>query len=175
MPLLYTKRGFLVDIDVSTQDAELKWYASKAMNVIYSEKSDITVNTRNWFWLSKVIETCARQLKCTPNFFDYQFRSGRPISFRCIDFIISTLEFIKTGKRRFNVLNWVDLLPPQPDNKTLVSNNVIGIVNDKFGSLLLMDPVDIISLWISHQDGFDDMVATMLILFGDTDKVQQND
>lgn len=81
------------------------------------------------------------------------------------EFLIDTLRFIETGRRRISVQNWFDLLlenhEPNNDWRTR-SNAELESFTRKYRS----DTAAVVSRWVSHDGGFNDLVVSMHILFG---------
>lgn len=87
-------------------------------------------------------------------------------------FINDTLQFIKTGKRALNIQHWLILLngvDPKADNKVSIRSD------EYFGTTLPLhqrQPTRLkhhIVKWVSNPGGFEDLLGTMHVLFGDAD------
>lgn len=82
-------------------------------------------------------------------------------------FVIDTLRFIGTGRRRMSVYIWRDLVSNAPA-EGLEHVSARHDIADVFDQLKLTTSVDaLIQLWCSQDGGFDDMMNTLNLLFGD--------
>jgi hypothetical protein len=81
-------------------------------------------------------------------------------------FLEDTLRFITMGTRSVSINNWVDLLEDYPETNVLI---------DRQGSERRlkaafpnpMHTVDVIIAWCKQPSGFEDLIITLNILFGD--------
>lgn len=89
-----------------------------------------------------------------------------------VRFINDTFNFIKTGQRSLNIAFWLQLLAGNNDNN---GNRVKVNLDNFFPSnrpLHLRDTTlvkDIIIKWVSQPNGFEDLLGSLHILFGDAD------
>ncbi|AEH03518.1 virion structural protein [Pseudomonas phage PhiPA3] len=81
------------------------------------------------------------------------------------DFLLDTVRFIATGKRRVNLHTWPALLTYEPTQPINVEErrNIAGLFHELNLSL---DTKAIIQKWCTHKGGFDDLMYTMNMLFG---------
>lgn len=82
------------------------------------------------------------------------------------EFMLDTLKFINTGKRQYsNMLTWYDLLNEYPSRQP-------GVTIDRWNSLIKNVTQDInfdyMSKWINQPNGFDDIMMTAMIMFGES-------
>ncbi len=82
------------------------------------------------------------------------------------EFLIDTLKFIHTGRRGIsNLMSWYQLLSEYPDS-------IPGVCQDRWNSVVrkISQPLteDLIAMWLSHPTGFDDLMMTAFIMFGDS-------
>lgn len=80
-------------------------------------------------------------------------------------FMLDTVRFIATGRRRMSIYTWPTLLSYNvPIGSTVDSRSEISKL---FIELALeTDTTTILSKWISHKNGFDDLMYTLNMLFG---------
>jgi hypothetical protein len=86
------------------------------------------------------------------------------------EFIEDTLDFIMTGKRKLHLTSWLPLL-------TLSDLNTNVTVPSEKIKTFFVEPetkvarnvklIDVLQRWCSHEGGFEDMIQTLHILFGD--------
>lgn len=172
MHCLRSERGFNVPIQEKTKK---RWYVSPAINVLYHDHCDHLVSKLNWSWIGKAAEICAKQLAVgnRKNFFTLQFDADSTLPFRGIDYLIDTMTYLRTGRRRISIDHWFDLLEVQPEKYASLSNETIRRHREEFSELMAMSSVELVCLWLSKPDGLDDLVTSMMILFGDSEKVEE--
>ena len=85
-----------------------------------------------------------------------------------VKFLLDTLRFIKTGKREIGMMSW-DMMLSFKDRESPLYR-----VDESYESFLLSDEEDdeALSRWISHYNGFNDLIHTLRILFGNVDQYQ---
>lgn len=82
------------------------------------------------------------------------------------EFLIDTFKFIHSGRRSIsNLLSWYQLLSEYPDPE-------IGVTQDRWNSVIRKisnrPTEDLMAKWLSHPTGFDDLMMTAFIMFGDS-------
>ena len=85
---------------------------------------------------------------------------------RRLDFLEDTLRFITMGRRNVSVQNWNDLLEDFPETAVHINRNTAE-AQLKRAFPVALTTVDVIVNWCSQPGGFDDMVCTLDILFGE--------
>jgi len=127
-----------------------------------------------WSFRRKAIMVAKQMLAGRPNWFIQQDTNELVREYN-YQFLIDTLRFIGTGKRRISIHAWPDLLSNHP----VAGLNDVSErheIADVFEQLKLTTSIEaMLQLWCSHPHGFDDMVCTLNLLFGDLPlKVEQN-
>lgn len=80
------------------------------------------------------------------------------------DFLLDTLHYIVTGKRNIDVLNWQDLIFDYPDARPRsASKERYNLMKDIVGKNIRNN---YISMWCSHERGFEDMIMASHVFFG---------
>jgi hypothetical protein len=161
-----THRGFLMDRGALPADDRLTWYGNAAIGQLYDDLLNPQVDTRKWEWQKRAIEVVQDVFQMTPHFLLMQIKSGQPMPPRAVDFIHSTMTFIKTGRRSLSVLNWLDLLDHHPDVALPVSYKVQDDFKEEFSTLTMLNTARLITLWLQQPMGLQDMVQTAYALFG---------
>ena len=173
MGFIRTERGFVVNTDV---EKGKRWYNSPAINVLYHEQCDHLVNKLNWSWIGKAAEISAKQLAVNgkkKNFFCQQLDGDVALPFRAVDFLIDTMTYLRTGRRRISIDHWFDLLEVQPETFVSLSNEQLRRITDEFREILNLSSVDIVCRWLQQPEGLDDLVTSLMIIFGDSEKVEE--
>lgn len=83
------------------------------------------------------------------------------------ELLIDTMIFIRTGRRPMSIQNRVDLirLETKKDNtRGVYKNHSRDIFN-----ALAMPTEDYMYYWLQHENGFNDMLCTINVIFGDID------
>lgn len=124
-------------------------------------------NSEDWTFRSRVIACAKRLFDQTPNWFTMQDRNRFVQEYNHL-FIIDTLRFIATGRRNINIHTWPDLVSyyPDADNGDYIRRRH-GIA-DQIRDLSIDTKTDaILQNWCKRPGGFDDMMCSLNILFGD--------
>jgi hypothetical protein len=123
-------------------------------------------NSTSWQFRRLVLGCAKRLLGGRPNWFLSQDPNPWVLAYN-YQFVIDTLRFIGTGRRRISIHAWPDLLSNYPKNELPDVSNRHEIA-DTFTQLALTTSIDaLLQLWCSHPKGFDDMICTLNLLFGD--------
>jgi hypothetical protein len=86
------------------------------------------------------------------------------------EFVEDTLKFILTGKRKMTVTNWESLLTLSDitTNVTAHSKQINEFfTNPDTKQTINLKLTDVLIRWCSHEGGFEDLVQTLHVLFGD--------
>jgi hypothetical protein len=86
------------------------------------------------------------------------------ISVTQFDFIIDTIRFIKTGRRRMNLPLWARVLKFEPNLQVTEVQHAtrLKLIEQELAGL----PNSPIPLWCSHEGGLDDLILASAIMFG---------
>lgn len=80
------------------------------------------------------------------------------------DLLLDTLQYIITGKRVVNIMNWSDLLVDYPDARPRsASKERYNLMKEIVGNNVRNN---FISMWCKHERGFEDMIFTTNLFFG---------
>lgn len=83
-------------------------------------------------------------------------------------FILDTVRYIATGKRKFSIYTWPALVSYEVP---ITNESVQGRRDIYFLTQELHVPLDadaFIQMWLTHKDGFNDLVYSLHLLFGST-------
>lgn len=86
-----------------------------------------------------------------------------------VDFMVDTVDYIATGKRRMYLATWRELCSQRNDGS--IKPILLGqrVVNPKIrvpAEWLRAHPTEIISRWLSHDGGLVDMIESLYLMFG---------
>lgn len=81
-------------------------------------------------------------------------------------FLVDTILFITTGKRKVSVENWYELLDLEPKADRMAVRANEKALSDLLALVPKYNISKVISQWCSHPKGFYDMICTIEILFG---------
>jgi hypothetical protein len=119
-----------------------------------------------WSFRAKVIGAAKRLLSGNRSWFLSQDQNPYVAEYN-YQFVIDTLRFIATGRRRLSVHAWRDLVSHAPASG-LASVEERHAIADAFETFKLNTSVDqLLQLWLAQPGGFDDLINTLNILFGD--------
>ena len=156
-------RGFLrrlnrvVDAPVTDGDAAI----DELYNIYLSGK----VNHQGWGFRKEVINAAARLLRNFPMFIQMQ-RDNPYLYGYNYDFLQDTVNYIATGRRQLSVQAWKELMfehmPPSGDYKTrsrfVVLPEAVPYINKNVD--------EVVSQWCSHPNGIEDLLLTLVMIFG---------
>lgn len=136
------------------------------ITALWAEYRKPGVNTTTWTFRKKVI-ACAKRL-LTNNRNVFTRTDGNPLVVEYnYKFLLDTIRYIGTGKRQISIHAWPDLLTHLPKKTT-------ADVRDRHDIEVMMRDVGLstsadtmIQMWCSHKGGFDDMVSSLNLMFGD--------
>ncbi len=86
-----------------------------------------------------------------------------------MSFLLDTVRFIQTGKRHVSIHSWKSMLEMESGDVCDVSKRQVMRELFRTFELETFDEIDnntFIQNWLSHKNGFDDMVFTINYLFG---------
>lgn len=160
---VYYPRGFkrrlntVPDKNRLDGDAEI----DRLVNIYLSGR----VNYQSWKFRREVLEATTRLLRNFQHFLNQQRTNPHLYGYN-YEFLLDTLRYIETGRRRMSIQSWKGLmsehLPPSNDFK---SRSRI-LVDGKVPTLVKASTAEVISKWCSHKNGFEDLFQTMVVMFG---------
>lgn len=119
-----------------------------------------------WEFRKRVIAEAKRLLSGNVNWFIKQ-DSNALVQAYSYQFLLDTVRFIATGRRKMSIHLWPDLVGSHPEGG-LASVSERRDVADTFGALALSTSADaMIQRWCTHPGGFDDLMYSINLLFGD--------
>jgi hypothetical protein len=78
------------------------------------------------------------------------------------NFMADTIRFIETGSRTMHSRNWLDLLETGPSPlPTAITDSKAGLSTELISNSTLY-----IQKWVSHKGGFEDLLTSLLIMYG---------
>lgn len=153
-PRLYTTRRPFGDGIVTSQ-------GDVTVETLFGFLQDRTVNTTGWTYRKKVLECALRMFGNIDEWFKDQRNNPRITGYN-LEFLKDTLQYIRTGVRQMDLPCWAELVAEE-NSHAAEPTHLIG------KSLALgaqENTIEIIQKWCSHQNGFEDLVGTLHVLFG---------
>lgn len=140
---------------------------------IYRSYINREIDFNNWDFRLNVIEECFRLFG--PNFEEwvlYQINKNTLIYDHSLDFLLDTLNFIVGMQRKVPIFVWRELMLTDPENKSNIeiANRKISKLKDLYPRIPTQTS-DIIQLWCSQEDGFEDMLTSVFLFFGPATKL----
>ena len=80
------------------------------------------------------------------------------------DFIVDSIRFIRSGKRRMNLVLWANVTKLQPGLQITEKQRATRL--QILEAELEGCPVNVVPLWCSHEGGLDDVIVASAIMFG---------
>lgn len=146
-PKFYTRRG------------DGRWH------LLYEEYTNFPQRTVYWEYRRKVINEGLRLLSGQYNWFIKQDHNNFVTGYK-YEFLIDTLRFIATGRRNMDIHTWPMLIADEVESGLTDTNNR-NRIKQAFNEFdLSYDNPELIAKWCSWPKGFDDMVYTFNLLFG---------
>lgn len=139
-------------------------YHSDKIKELYDRRFDADFKPTSWAYRRAALVLAKTHLQRFRVWLTEQ-TNGEYLYGRRLEFLLDTLNFIQTGKRKMGVNNWFELLEenPAPDRYSVPRNAKEQLFSFEipYNSI-----VDLLVQWTTHTGGFDDMVCTLNILFG---------
>lgn len=124
------------------------------------------VRSTDWTFRREVVKAAKRLMSGHTNWFTRQ-DSNRMVTAYNYQFLLDTVRFIATGQRRISIHSWPDLLS-NVEEEGLAQVSERHDIADLFTKMALSTSADaMIQKWCSQRKGFDDMMNTLFLLFGE--------
>tara|TARA_B100002019_G_C21274081_1_gene604144 strand:+ start:1511 stop:2053 length:543 start_codon:yes stop_codon:yes gene_type:complete len=133
---------------------------------LWSEYVNPNIPTYDWVFRKRVLSVAMRLFQ-DHDWFRDQERNANLHGYN-YGFVVDTMRFIATGKRKMSLSIWSELVTHEHTQKKDVSkrHEIIDLL--KAHSLFLATPpVGMLQKWCSHPEGIDDLLWSLNILFGD--------
>jgi hypothetical protein len=155
------------------KDDKTNFVYDRDIEAIYRSYINREVDFNDWNFRLNMFEECFRLFGA--NFEEwvlYQINKNTLIYDHSLDFLLDTLNFIIGQPRKVSIFVWRELMLTDPENKSNIeiSNRKINRLKDLYPKIPTQTS-DIIQLWCSQEDGFEDMLTTMFLLFGPAPKL----
>lgn len=136
----------------------------KTIEELYKQYIGRQVNSSSWEnFRSKVVIEAVKTFGDFHRWLYFQAVHNDHIYDVNFDFIVDTLQFIRTGKRDAGVLVWKELLLEHPEVRPGVANLKRA---DAFKINDAKEFSNVIGMWCSQPNGFEDMLCTVHVLYG---------
>jgi len=136
------------------------------VNKLWEKYTSPVNNSTTWAFRRQVLACAKRLLGSHRNWFVAQERNALVTQYN-YQFVLDTLRYIGTGRRRISIHAWSDLLINYPVGG-LDDVSERHEIADLFERLNLQtSTVAMLQLWSQHPGGIDDMLCTLNLLFGD--------
>lgn len=140
---------------------------------IYRSYINHEIDLSNWDFRLTVLEESFRLFGS--NFEEwvlYQINNNTLVYDHSLEYLLDTLNFITGNQRKVSPFVWRELLLTNPENKTSVeiANRKVRKLKDLFPKFPSLTS-DVLQLWCSQEDGFEDLVNALFIFFGPAPKM----
>lgn len=121
-----------------------------------------TLDSTTWSFRKRILGEVAPRLfgDSFAQWVEDQSRNANVAGYN-LDFLKDTLEYIDSGKRRINPLQWLELVTELDEVATVHNGQMLGGLGKGYGSTQ-----NTIQRWCRHPNGFEDMMLSMYIFFG---------
>lgn len=156
-------RGFIAP---SPRSDIIRVTGSGDVTALYDQMMQRSVNTNGWAYQKRVLQVAMNCFNNFPLFINTQKNNPFLYGYN-YEFLIDTLRYVQTGRRRVSVQNWLALLlenhQPNNDYRDRSSSKDIG------GLLQSVGPADttVVANWVSRPGGLNDLVVSLYIMFGE--------
>jgi hypothetical protein len=149
-----------------TVNADRKRVGDPEVDVLFEEFTSHANNSMHWVFRKRVIKCAKRLLSGSSNWFIQQDINPLVTAYN-YQFLLDTLRFIATGRRRISIHAWPDLLAHWSED-SLAQVNERHDIADMFRELALSTSTDaLLQKWCSNPKGFDDLMYSLNLLFGE--------
>ncbi len=129
--------------------------------------------SETWKFRKEVLKVAKRLLGAEPNWFQAQDKNPYLVAYN-YEFVQDTLRYITTGYRRISIYSWDALVSynSKPALDAIVGRKGIGdyVKRHQVDQSLVI----LIQQWVSHPGGFDDLIRSLNIMFGDITYLEEN-
>lgn len=139
---------------------------SPDVTTIYDQVMQRKVNHNGWAFQKRVLQVAMNCFSNFPQFITAQKNNPFLYGYN-YEFLIDTLRYIQTGRRKVSVQNWLALLMEnhQPNNawRERTTSREIHDFLTTVGS----EDAKVVSAWVSWPGGLNDLVVSLYIMFGE--------
>lgn len=161
-------RGFLLPLGPvgDSDDKNVRVPGDEEVSLLYTLYMNQTVNSESWEYRKRVFKAARRLFKDFSHWVGLQTKNEHIYGFN-YEFLLDTLNYILTGKRSLSVTDWAGLLieAPEPKKQDVIERfskaNLHPLFKEKGYAT-----EDILTAWCAKPHGFEDMVCTLYVLFG---------
>lgn len=163
-----------------------KGYLKTNNEYLYSEKVKVLFDmymadhkSLNVFdFREKILIEAFNSFKINSMFFWFRSQAMSPfLSSMHIEFLLDTLEYVDSGKRRMDISQWKNLLDTN-SKKSSTDLNVDKFFNEDYSKPVGNDGLmrigglpgtmeDFIRSWVIKENGFEDLLISLYVIFGD--------
>lgn len=130
---------------------------------LYKEFTGPGAQVKNWQFRSRVIKLAVKLISGRSNWF-IGIDSDTSVQEYNYEFILDTVRFIATGKRKISIHSWPMLISHHPEDGTPEEH---ADIRKLFHTLALTtNHTDLIQRWCTQPNGIDDLMFSLNILFG---------
>lgn len=163
-------RGFIAP---SPRGDIIRVTGSGDINAVYDQMMQRTVNHNGWSFQKRVLQVAMNCFSNFPLFINTQKNNPFLYGYN-YEFLIDTLRYIQTGRRRVSVQNWLALLlenhRPNNDYRDRGSSKDIQDFMQAVGSA----DSTVVATWVSRPGGLNDLVVSLYIMFGEVRNKRTN-
>lgn len=156
-------RGFIAP---STRSDIIRVTGSADITALYDQMMKRSVNHNGWAYQKRVLQAAMNCFTNLPVFLNTQKNNPFLYGYN-YEFLIDTLRYIQTGRRRVSVQNWLALLlenhAPNNDYRDRSSSRDIRDFLQAVGST----DSSVVATWVSRPGGLNDLVVSLYIMFGE--------
>lgn len=132
------------------------------VETLWSFLKDRTITVDSWSYERRVLDTALRLFGDFDQWLADNRANPRVIGYSA-GFIDDTVNYINTGLRQMSPLTWLELLHEGDDAPSVTSTHFTpSHLSVQVGE----STVQILQRWCAHPNGFEDLISTLHVLFG---------
>lgn len=165
-------RGYAVPTDKPSSTGALEFVDVKAdpeIKRIYEDMMFRSASRGGWDFEQRVVKRCSQLFGNFEQWLRLQLIANDSVYDLNLEFLFDTVDFITTGKRRYDLKTWRGILQENPEP-------IIGVANEtRFAKYRATHGVltNYMGHWCSQKEGILDMLCTAEILFCVTNQISE--
>lgn len=136
------------------------------VNLVYDQMMQRSVNSNGWSYQKRVLQVA---MNCFNDFSQFLLiQKNNPFLYGYnYEFLIDTLRYIQTGRRRVSIQNWLPLLLENHAPNNAWRDRAVSRDIQDFLQAVGRSDSNVVSNWVSHPGGLNDLVVSLYIMFGE--------
>lgn len=160
-----THTGFVVDAPKGA-DGEVQFVEAAGLEQLHLDLINKPQSTKRVDWVMAAVKTVHDTILMTKFSLGNQIKAGQSMAPNTVEFIVSCLEYLRTGQRRLGVVLWGDLLDYHSKETVVVTEHEARRLQDTYKDILDLSADELVCLWLQQPGGVEDLVISAHHVFG---------